>query len=163
MYLGVDLTRQQQKQLTRAQAQVSKLAPIVAAAPEGKLKGKRRQLVKAEETIVRLTMTPTPPTESSTIPTTVEPGTQPILNTLPTVQPPSSSISISPSSSSQTPVWYAQPGPAPIVPAGPSDSVVSDTVTTAMTSDTVVSGLPNGLLIVGAIVAFMLLSKRRGA
>jgi len=151
--LGANLSRKQEKQFQQAQKKVAKLTPIVAAAPEGKRLGIRRQLTKAQELIARLSATPIPP---------IGPGG--IIGPIPT--PVNHTVSI-PSGDGGVP----QPTPTPVwrdtSAAFPSSTTIepmpqpSDVMTLA-TSDTLVSGIPNAFLAIGAIALFMLLPRRRG-
>ena len=130
--LGTDLTAKDQKLLTRAQKQVARLTPIVAAAQAGKKKGARQRLAKAQATVARLTTSPVPP--ESPIATTTE---------------------VQPTPASMTSVYQSGGGgePAPAEPTAIEQAVKTATET--------VSNIPIAYLAIGGIALFMLLKRSR--
>lgn len=137
--LGLDLSRKQQKQLTAAQATVTKLAPRVIL-PDVKKKIVSKY-EKAKAIVSRYTVLPTPSAAiTGTPPTTIQPST-----------------------TTQTPVWIdpvtALPSSPSYTESGGGSLTTPAEIATVVSSDSVVEGVPNAYLMLGAIALFMMFKR----
>lgn len=139
MYLGLDLTPRSQRLLTRAQAKVTKLTPIVAAARPGKKPQARKQLAKAQAIVSRYTQshTETPYPTPVAIPTPTAVWLDPVSGT---------TIPVTTTVNGSTPTAYIDP--------------TTGAITEAPVETSLVSGVPNTYLMLGVIALFMLFKKK---